>query len=115
MTQITFGASFVLALFELSQKKMNSPQEKTHWAAKTIINERKILWYAHGSAQNWNNSQGKVVSLKMEDALDTYGGFSLQKDSEFLPIFNHYLKDGFKYNCHNNLYHICRYCVPIWH
>ena len=66
------------------------------WAAETIINEEKTLWFVDELAQNWNNSRGKVVSLTMDDAYHTYVGFALQEDSEFMAIFNHYLLKAYE-------------------
>ena len=55
-----------------------STEQNKNRAAERIINDKKVLWYCDESAQYWNNSQGKVVSLKMEDSLYTYVGFGLQ-------------------------------------
>ena len=69
----------------------DNTEQNLDLAAERIINDKKVLWFCHSSVQNWNNSQGKVFSLKMEDSITTYAGFALQKDSEFMAIFNHYL------------------------
>ena len=80
----------------------NSEQNKD-WAAERVINEKKILWFCHASAQNWNNSRGKVVALKMDDSHKTYAGLVLQHDSEFMAIFNHYLLKAYENGILNRL------------
>ena len=78
-------------------------QQNFVWAAETIFNDNKVLWFCHESSQNWNTSQGKVVSLKMDDSYYSYFGFGLQKDSEFMAIFNHYLLKAYETGILNRL------------
>ena len=63
---------------------------------KAIISDPKMLCYVEAEAIiPWTPSDkaltDQIFPLKMDDAV--YGTYSLplQKDSEFLPLFNHYI------------------------
>ena len=78
-------------------------EQSKDWAADTIINDEKTLWFCEESAQNWNNSRGNVVSLKLNDAINSYFGFALQSDSEFMAMFNHFLLKAYENGILNRL------------
>ena len=67
----------------------NMTRETYLWALEHINSNRKILLYN-------NNIGGKYESLKMDDAIKTYSGILIRRDSEFLPIFRHYVLKGFE-------------------
>ena len=66
-------------------------------ALKSVISDSKILLYAteaflaYTDDPTYNKLVDKVVALKMDDTLYTIGTLGLQKDSEFLQIFNYYI------------------------
>ena len=78
-------------------------EKNLNWAAERIMNEENTLWYHDETAKNWNAHKGKVISLKMEAAHYTYLGFALQRDSEFMAVFNHYLLKTYENGILNRL------------
>ena len=75
--------------------------QSIYWATEKISQEKKILWYDAESIQR--NYKGKVYSLNMDASHYTYIGFALQRDSEFLSIFNHYLLKAYESGILNRL------------
>ena len=76
--------------------------QSLNWAAETIINNKKVLWFSHESDPNYDKTWN-IVSLKMDDSHYTYVGFGLQEDSEFMTIFNHYLLKAYENGILNRL------------
>ena len=48
------------------------------------------------SSREYNQIIGPLFALNMNDEVKLPGAHALQKDSEFLPIFNHYLRKQFE-------------------
>ena len=84
-----------------SYTKRSDPRNKTSLDQKTeaineIINDPKTLLYGESSYVIPGDSTMKtltdqVFALKMDDTSYGIGTLGLQKDSEFLQIFNHYI------------------------
>ena len=57
-----------------------------------ILSEPKTLYFG---PKEWTSDD--YIALKIDDQYKAYGGLILQKDSEFLPAFNHYLMKEFEH------------------
>ena len=70
-------------------------QDNLDWAEKQIRNDPKALFFcAANCVFDYVIRAGDVIALKMDDPHNTFGGFALRKDSEYLSVFNHYLLKG---------------------
>ena len=65
---------------------------KIFWTHKQIQSNPKILFYTMKDISKEDNG----IFLKMDDALKIYSGHLFRRDSEFLPIFRHYILKGFE-------------------
>ena len=78
-------------------------------AEREIISDPKTLWYIIKLATVPLTATGKelldqVVALKMDDSSYAISGFGLQKESEFLKMFNHYLLKESEHGIFKRLY-----------
>ena len=63
-----------------------------NWAKDVIKTDLKTLFYCADSCVELDiTPNDRMVALQMHDTFHTLGGFALQKNSEYLDIFNHYL------------------------
>ena len=94
-------------------------ERKDKWedAMKEVINDPKTLYFTSPSNQIGKTPSDKVLgaqtfALNMDAAAYGMGGFGLQKDSEFLQIFNHYILKAMESGCLKRIfrnYHIDLY------
>ena len=85
-------------VFELEKKvpywyvAANSQGRGAEWAHDIIMKEPNTLWYCTRSPGCMTpRVRGKIKALEMEDDAYTYQSFILQRNSEYLPMFNYYL------------------------
>ena len=69
-------------------------------ALKEAISQTKTLIYAT-ETRHLNN---QLLGLRMDDASHVWGGFALQKDSEFLGLFNYHLLKARESGIHKRLF-----------
>ena len=62
-----------------------------------VTNDQKTLFYGG----KWE----KLIQLNIDGEIHAYGSFALQKDSEFLHVFNHYILKAHETGFFNRLYH----------
>ena len=87
----------------------NEPIRDYNEALKEIISDPKTLWFTDKLTTVpvtaiWEELFNQVVALKMDDSGYTITGFGLQKESEFLKMFNHYLLKENENGIRNRLY-----------
>ena len=72
--------------------------ENGDWAIEQIISDPKSLLYCPDNScdEQGDIRKGRVVAYEMEDAQHSWNVFLLRPDSEYLPLFNHYLLKGFE-------------------
>ena len=72
--------------------------QNTDWAIEKITSDQKYLIYCPDKScdQQGNIRKGIVTPFEMEDAQLVYYAFLLRIDSEYLPLFNHYLLKAFE-------------------
>ena len=76
----------------------------------TIIRDPKALYYAGVSVivsdlkDSSKTLTDQVMALKMDDASFGYSTLGLQKDSEFLQVFNYYILKGYETGYLKRLY-----------
>ena len=58
---------------------------------KTLLYGREIALIPRGSDPRTRIQNDKLFALEMDDSIFAHGALALQKDSEFLQIFNHYI------------------------
>ena len=89
-------------------------------AMDEIISDHKTLWYNQKSGiisspnlvTTAKEKLKKVVALKMDDSGYSLTGFGLQKESEFLKMFNHYLLKEREHGIFNRLYR--KYFIDLY-
>ena len=74
-----------------------------------VLSEPKTLWYTVFSATHSTNPKdlqytNQFFALKMDDAVYGILTLGLQKDSEFLQVFNHYILKQFETGYSKKLY-----------
>ena len=79
-------------------------------AMKEVMNNPKTLYYAIPSSQIGQTPSQKALgdqtfAIRMDDAVYGIGTLGLQKDSEFLQIFNHYILKAIESGCFKRQYH----------
>ena len=77
---------------------------------KEVMNNPKTLYYAIPSSQIGQTPSQKALgdqtfAIRMDDAVYGIGTLGLQKDSEFLQIFNHYILKAIESGCFKRQYH----------
>ena len=73
-------------------------------ALTEIISNPKTLMYSDDVAMIGYPQAHNVIALKMDDSAYSWGAFGLQKDSEFLEVFNYYLLREFENGIKDRLY-----------
>ena len=73
---------------------------------KVATEEKVLLYYGLSSvvSKNAKPYQGQLIALKMDDMSYSLASLALQKDSEFLPIFNHYILKGLEHGIMKRIY-----------
>ena len=71
----------------------NYTSETALWATKQVNSNPKIVWFC---SERCSHFWGKTTTLKMDDAVKTYTGILIRRDSEFLPVFRHHLLKAFE-------------------
>ena len=114
ITQSSYYASFLADAPPGSAKNQvydEIMREDTSPALK-LISEPRILWFTELSALvpnprmafNERAAYQEVTPLKMDDESYSYGTLALQKDSEFLEIFNYYIMKQYENGILKRLY-----------
>ena len=76
-------------------------------AFKKVSSEEKVLLYYGLSSvvsKNARPYQGQLIALKMNDMSYSLASLALQKDSEFLPTFNHYILKELEHGIMKRIY-----------
>ena len=90
----------------LKELPLNKTERK---AIFEVVSEPKTLWYTVFSATHSTNPKdlqytNQFFALKMDDAVYGILTLGLQKDSEFLQVFNHYILKQFETGYSRRLY-----------
>lgn len=77
-------------------------RENLEWAATEVRRDPKVLLYCADTDVNLDDT---MVALKMDDAFYTMVDFIMQKNSEYLEMFNYYLLKEIEHGIVNRLWH----------
>ena len=69
-----------------------------------VENDQKTLYYG----DQWPT----LIQLNMDDAIQGYSSLALQKDSEFLQLFNHYIMKAYETGFFKRLF--CKYYINVF-
>ena len=75
-------------------RRMNPKMNKDDFDPKTLLYGTSN--YMNDASVEYNKIVEPLFALKMDDEVKLVGGHAMQKNSEFLPIFNHYLRKQFE-------------------
>ena len=73
-------------------------------AMTEVVTNPKTVCYANPSSQIGRCLGDQTFALEMDDAVYAISSLGLQKDSEFLQIFNYYILKGIESGCFKRLY-----------
>ena len=60
------------------------------------MKDKKKLWYCTNLCSTSALHDGRIVALPMDDAVNDYNGHNLRANSEYLPVFKHYVLKAFE-------------------
>ena len=87
-----------------NQSIMSVAMTETISDSKTLLYATELT-LARSSDAEERQLALQLFTLRMDDASLVWGGITLQKDSEFLGLFNHYMLKAFEHGIIERLYH----------
>ena len=66
------------------------------WAENEVMKDKKTLWYCHTQCATSALQDGRIIALPMDDAVKEPGGYLLSSNSEYMPVFKHYVLKAFE-------------------
>ena len=75
------------------------------WAKEEMVADPKTLFYCADSCVKYKNHKNvTIVTLRMDDSIYTLGGYWMQRESEYLDMFNYYLLKEIEHGIRNRVW-----------